>query len=167
MVRNCDEAFTPRLHRNAVEAFEWLISVLKKHKVPYQFSGGFAAKIYGAKRSLVDIDVDIPEDAFATLVKDVQPYLLYGPKMWRGEGFKVYLMTLNFKGQPIDIGGAYKTQIWHRKKKTWIPLATNLNEYCWKKVLNLRIKVIPKDELVKYKSMLNRRVDKKDLRDIA
>jgi hypothetical protein len=153
--------------KNTQEAFSWLITILQKHHIPYQISGGFAAKIYGAKRPLLDIDIDLPEERFDELLTDIGPYLIYGPKMWRGEGFKVYLMTLDYHGQAIDIGGSHLTQIWHRKKHAWVPLKTHLTHFTWKYLLHHRVKVIPKDELISYKSALNRRVDKKDLKDLV
>ena len=50
--------------RNAKTAFLWIIRILKKHRVPYQVTGGLAAKIYGAKRKLNDIDIDISKKDF-------------------------------------------------------------------------------------------------------
>ncbi len=45
-------------------ALGWILRVFKKHGVPYQVCGGFAAHLYGATRPINDIDIDIPRDAF-------------------------------------------------------------------------------------------------------
>ena len=156
-----------RYREDTERAFHWILDILAKHRVPYQVTGGMAAKIYGSNRPLLDIDIDIPEDRFAEIVVDLQPYIQLGPKMWRGEGFKVYLITLRYKGQDIDIGGAYRTQIWNRAEKRWVPCTTDLNRYSMKLVLGRRVRVIRKDDLIAYKSMLDRRVDRVDLGHLA
>lgn len=126
-----------------------------------------AAKIYGSRRALIDIDIDIPDSAFAKLLPYIQRYVIHGPRYWTGEGFKVFLVTLDYHGQPIDLGGSEMTMIWHRAKKRWEQLSTDFTAYKRKKVLDRIIRVIPKAELVRYKAILDRRVDRKDLRDIA
>ncbi len=155
-----------QFRKNTRDAFLWLLPLIQKHHIPYQITGGFAAKIYGAKRPLIDIDIDIPEEKFAELEKELRPFVIYGPCMWKGEGFKVYIMTLNYRGQLIDIGGSHLTKIWHKKRHAWVPCKTQLTHYTWKYLFHHRIKVIPKDELVRYKEALHRRVDAKDLHDL-
>ena len=45
--------------RHTKEAFEWIISILRNHKIPFEIIGGFAARLYGSRRMLADIDIDI------------------------------------------------------------------------------------------------------------
>jgi len=61
------------------EALHWIVGILRKHKVPFQISGGFAAKLYGATRPLNDIDIDIPDKCLVDVVSDVKKYIIYGP----------------------------------------------------------------------------------------
>ena len=50
--------------RNTKKALTWIVRVLRKYKVSFQISGGFAARAYGATRELADIDIYIPNKAF-------------------------------------------------------------------------------------------------------
>lgn len=152
--------------KNTQKALDWLVTLLQKHHIPYHISGGFAAKLYGARRPLLDIDVDIPEDRFSELVDELKPYLVFGPKRSCDEGFKLLLMTLIYHGQAIDIGGSQYTQIWHRKKHKWVPYKSQLIHYTWKYLFHHRVRVMPKEDLIAYKSVLDRRVDRKDLQDL-
>jgi hypothetical protein len=42
------------------QALNWIVSLLNRHHIPYQIVGGLAAKAYGARRALVDIDMYVP-----------------------------------------------------------------------------------------------------------
>jgi hypothetical protein len=63
--------------KKATDALRWVIDILNKHHIIYQVTGGLAAKIYGAKRALADIDLDLPDLAIRTILPEVKPYILY------------------------------------------------------------------------------------------
>ena len=150
--------------KNTKKAFLWIINILQKHKIPYQVTGGFAAKIYGSKRKLADID--IPETKFKDIFGSVGKYAIFGPKQYKAEGFDVYLMTLKYKGQLIDISGAGKCKIFDKVRKRWIKTPANLNKFTLKKAFGKKVKVITKKDLISYKSKLRRQVDKIDIADL-
>lgn len=150
--------------KNTKAAFLWIVGILRKNKIPYQITGGFAAKIYGSKRPLADIDIDIPENSFDKILPEVKNYITFGPKQYRAQGFDVLLMTLKYKGQLIDLSGARKCVIFNKTKNRWEKTPANLNKFRVKKVFAKKVKVILKNELVAYKSKLQRRVDKTDIR---
>lgn len=149
--------------RRTKDAFLWLISILEDEKVPYQITGGFAAKVYGSTRRLADIDVDIPKAYFPRILPRVSTYITMQPHQWHGEGFKCYLMCLRYRGQDIDVS-AYEDQFIHdaRSAKYVRMPVSPASEH--KRVYGRMVRVIPKKALIAYKRILSRSVD---LRDIA
>lgn len=47
--------------RQSKDALVGIVSLLRKQEIPFVITGGLAAPVYGSKRPLVDIDIDIPE----------------------------------------------------------------------------------------------------------
>ena len=147
--------------KKAQAAFGWVLPVLQRIQVPYQVSGGLTPKVYGSTRPLIDIDIDIPDSAFEAIMAEVGKYVVFGPHYWTGEGFKVFLMTLNYHGQIVDIGGSNLTKIWHKSKHRWTPLKSNFLDVTWKRILDKRSKVIPEEDLVAYKDASSKKPDAK------
>ncbi|HLG76660.1 MAG TPA: hypothetical protein VKX46_09600 [Ktedonobacteraceae bacterium] len=66
------------------EALDWIVSLLKRYAIPYQISGGLAARAYGATRPLVDIDLcaSLQESPHCqAFLAEIRPYLIreWGP----------------------------------------------------------------------------------------
>src|SRR5476649_2423021 len=100
-------------------ALMWILEILAKYQIPYQISGGLAARMYGSTRQLYDIDIDIPEERFAAVKRDVETYISYGPDWFKNECLELMLMTLNYNGQKIDLRGATKARIFNRAVGLW------------------------------------------------
>lgn len=140
--------------RDTKLALEWIVDILKKYQVPFQISGGCAAKIYGSPRELNDIDIDIPENCFEKIISDVKPYLVFGPAQYKDGKWDLYLMTLNYKGQEIDIGGQ-NAKISTKDCSQWIDFHTDFSKAMKKEFLGLEVPVIPKEDLISYKQLLD------------
>ena len=92
------------LSETARNALIWITGILEEKNIPFQISGGLAAKIYGSPRPLNDIDIDIPRDGFAKILSAVEAYIVFGPADYENGKWDLYLMTLDYHGQEIDIG---------------------------------------------------------------
>ena len=148
--------------RKTREAFKWIVGILRKYKIPFHVSGGLAARAYGSKRKLADIDIDIPNDCVEKILPDVKSYIIFGPERYVDDTFDALYMALRYKGQKIDISGS-TGKFFDRKKRKWIPYKVNFSRYTRKKVLGFIIPVITKEDLIGYKSRILRGVDKKDV----
>jgi hypothetical protein len=152
--------------KNTENAFKWIVGILQKNKIPYQLSGGFAARIYGSNRPLYDIDIEIPDKYFDKLLPYVRDYLVYGPQRYLDETFDLFLMTLKYKGQKIDISGCETDRLFNHQTKQWEFCDTKINDVVEKELYGLTVPVIKLPDLVAYKEKIRRSTDLEDVKAI-
>src|SRR3989338_5844801 len=120
--------------KNTKSAFNWIISILQKHKLPYRISGGFAARIYGSKRKLSGIDIDTIDMALNKVLPDVQKYALHNPNRYKGREWDCYYLGLRYKGQEIGLMGVNHAKIVDKTKQKWIRYKVDFSKVSKKKV---------------------------------
>lgn len=147
-------------------ALKWVVEILEKHRVPFVVTGGLAAKTYGSKRALFDIDLDIPDDRFSDLLEDAKPYIISGPASYQDEHWKLFAMTLQYDGWNIDLSGAESAQTFDQKTGKWIPCPTDLSHFELCEIDGIKIPVMSKDDLVAYKRLVGRDTDLSDIDEI-
>lgn len=147
-------------------ALMWITGILNKHKIPFQISGGFAAKLYGSPRPLNDIDLDIPKERFAEIVDEIKSYIVFGPAEYKDKKWNLYLITLNYHGQEIDIGST-DVKIHDNTTDTWLDFLSDLSESIEMEVEGIKVSVIPKKDLIDYKKYLDGDHQKIDIDSIS
>ena len=152
--------------KNTKNAFKWIVSLLRENKIPFQLSGGFAARIYGSNRPLHDIDIEIPDKYFDKLLPHVKDYLFYGPQRYLDETFDLLLMTLRYEGQEIDISGCETDKLFNHQTKQWESCGTKINDVVEKEFYGLTVPVIKWQDLVAYKEKIRRPTDLEDVKAI-
>lgn len=151
--------------KNTEKAFYWIVDILGTHHIPFQITGGMAARIYGSHRALADIDIDIPEEKFDDILIDVKEYIVFGPKRFVDENWDLLLMTLNYEGQEIDICSD-RVKIHNAKTGEWQENRTDFLHSENHEIYGILVPVIKKDKLIEYKQILNRQVDAEDIKEI-
>ena len=145
--------------RDTEGAFKWIINILEKHNIPFQIKGGLASRLYGVERELADIDISIPEENFDELIRDIKDFIIYGPEQYLDKEWDLKLITLRYKGQDIDIAGAFEKKNFDKIKKEWIKIPSNFSTSVYMDVYGLKVPVINKEELIAYKKIISRDVD--------
>ena len=148
--------------KNTEGAFKWIVGLLIQNNIPFQISGGFAAKLYGANRSLFDIDIDIKGKDFDKLLPFVKNHILSGPKKYLDDSFDLQLLTLEYQGQRIDLGASDNSKIFNAISKQWQECETNFDLFEEHEIYGLMVPVITWQELVKYKEIIRRPTDLED-----
>jgi len=153
--------------KNTEKAFKWIVGILEKHGILFQITGGLAARIYGSKRSLNDIDIDIPDSCFSRILKDVEKFIVYGPAHYIDERWDCKLMTLKFEEQEIDISGADSMKICDARTGEWKSMPTDFSRSVEKNIFGINVPVIPPEALVDYKQMLIGEHQKEDIASVS
>lgn len=143
------------MEEKTLNALRWIIGVLNTNGIQYQISGGFAAKLYGSPRKLNDIDIDISERFFSKILPEIKAYITFGPERFKDGKWDLELVTLNYFGQEIDLGGIDSAQISNFDRSKWItlpPLSPKTQDI---EVEGVWVKVIPPHDLIAYKEQLD------------
>lgn len=104
-------------------ALEWIVDALNQHSVRYQVIGGLAAKAYGARRRLVDIDIYIPFDEADSLLKEIQPYVIWGPEHYIGDEeipWDLTFLKIEYGGHRIELAdSSSEPKFYDRRRRCW------------------------------------------------
>lgn len=152
------------MRKNTKEAFKWIVGILRKNDIPFLISGGLAARIYGSKRPLYDIDIEVQDKYFNKLLPLVRNNVIYGPKRYLDETFDVLLITIKYQGQEIDISGCETDKFYNHETKQWEPSGTKINNFAETNIYGLKVPVIKKQDLLTYKIRTGRLVDLEDIK---
>ncbi|MFA5773524.1 MAG: hypothetical protein WC908_02515 [Candidatus Paceibacterota bacterium] len=154
------------IEKNTETALKWIVNILQKHNIPFQIGGGFAARVYGVKRELADIDIAIPTDKLNELLSEVKDYITYDLRHYLDKKWDCIGMTVNYEGQEIDFVGAQGKKIFDEVNKEWITFENDFSNSEYKEIYGIKIPVMPKEKLIVYKSILKRDVDLIDLEEL-
>ncbi len=149
--------------RHTEAALRWVVDILHKEHIPFEIDGGLAAEMYGAKRELADIDINVGE-GFDRILPHVREYIHYGPTHYEDDQWRVYLMTIKFAGQNIDISPLDQMSYYDPQEKVWVPFSTDLSNVRVMRYLDMDLPFIAEEKLIAYKEIMGRGVDRKDVR---
>ncbi len=153
--------------RKIREAFCWIIEILKEYKVPYRVSGGFAARVYGSKRKLADIDFDTTDATLHKILPEVKNYKVYGPVRYKDKEWNCLALELKYKCQEIGLIGMNSTKIFDKPRKKWVKFNCNFKKSEEKIIYGRKVKVISKEDLINYKKKIKRKVDLQDIKNLS
>lgn len=154
-----------KLPKNILRVLFWMVDLLENNAIEYELTGGLAARCYGSKRKIIDIDFDLRKEELDKIARLVPENVVSGPRQYIDDGFNIRLLTLKKYGVSIDlsVAGGEKLQ---DKNQQWHHLPTNWKDKDVIYVQNRPIKIIGREELIAYKKVLNRAEDRADIREM-
>jgi hypothetical protein len=150
-------------------ALEWIVRAAGRHGLPYQVVGGLAALAHGGSRPLHDIDLYMPfgDPRWPDFLTEVKPHVVWGPEsVVEGSWYLTYL-KIDRHGQRIEIGDPAGLRIRDAATGEWIDQVIDFGSSVSRTALGCDIDVMPVDQLVAYKRILGRDVDRQDVRELT
>jgi predicted nucleotidyltransferase len=145
----------------------WIVNLLKNNNIQFIITGGLAAIYYGSDRDLYDIDIDIYQKDInklsALLDNYIGPHNYIGPQRYVDKHWNIYLLTLKYKKQLIDISCVDDAQIFNSIINNWQYIKTDISSYNEVELFGINVPIINKEELIEYKMMLGRSEDIYDI----
>lgn len=154
---------TPKLDSKTIEALKWIVDILNRLNINYQISGGLAGKFFGSKRDLNDIDIDISENDFKTILPEIEKYIIYGPSRYKDLKWDLELITLNYNGQEIDISGAESLRISNKERTSWISFHVDFSKSQEIVFNEMKLKIVNPKDFIDYKKELDGEHQKEDI----
>jgi RimJ/RimL family protein N-acetyltransferase len=149
------------------KALRWITRQLELMGVPFQAVGGLAARGYGARRPLQDLDFYIPTSRLDQVAAALPDHLLRPPERHRDEHWDLTFMKLGYVDCDIELGGADDARYFDRHAQRWRGADIDFTSSVDVEILGVRVPTIPLDQLRRYKSGLDRDVDRQDLEEIG
>jgi hypothetical protein len=145
------------MEEKTLNALKWIVGILNENNIPYFIGGGMAAHIYGSGRSVNDIDVSISGKYFSAIVPLVKKFITAGPKHYKNDKWDCTTLSLNYKGQDIDMTDA-DTLLMSKKDGTgWIRNKEIYQKYpnVLKEVGGITVSLMDPRVLLEYKQELD------------
>ena len=149
------------------KALHWIMSILENEGISYQIVGGMAAYIHGGKRPIADIDLYIRQSDADTLLNRVEPYISKPLKRYVEGAWNLEYFQLIYQQQKIEVGLSPGAKIWDKTSQQWVDQTIVFSDSVIGFYHNLEVPVMPRDTLIKYKSILGREVDLIDIAEIS
>ena len=74
---------------------------------------------------------------------------------------------MEYRGQVIDISGTDSERLYDRRTRRWVKSRIDIENVTLRTVYGIHAPLIPKDQLIAYKSIIRRPVDLTDIRALA
>jgi len=159
--------------QSSLNALKFIIPFLEKKKFSWLITGGFAAYIYGVKRDLTDIDIDIETEAstplFQEFLKEIKLYIIQDLEHYIDKNYDNYNVELIYEGQLIDICPSKNLKIFDKSKNGYRHFyEEGFPNPTMKEFKGLLLPLLPKDIIIKNKEMLvsQRETDIKDIESL-
>lgn len=128
----------------AVSALRYIIPFLEKYKFKWCISGGFACYLYGVRRPIPDIDIDVEADKddekFKSFIGDIKEFTTLKFQRWitADKNYDNWVMEATVNGQVLSICSTKNLKLLNKK--------TGEYEFFYKNG-------IPKPEIISFKGL--------------
>jgi len=132
-------------------ALNWILPILNNVEAPFHITGGLAAHLYGAKRPVNDIDIDLPSNFLDSISPELTKYTQFAPQRHRDTTWDLFVTTLDYEGQLIDLTGDMDAYVSNKLTGNWDPIAMNFDDVVWVAAFGHKLPLKNPKDLIDYK----------------
>ncbi len=163
----------PNKERIAVDALKFIIPLIEKRNFHWLITGGFASYVYGVKRDLTDIDIDIATEArtpaFKDFLKEIKPHITQNLEHYVDQNYDNYNFEITYNSQMIDICPSQNLKIFNETSNQYeLFYKERFPRPEMKNFHDLQLPLLPKKLIIKNKEMLiwKRETDIEDIKGL-
>ena len=158
--------------KKAFQALQFIIPIIKRYNFRWMITGGFASYVYGVKRPITDIDIDIQTSKnhkkFKGFLNELKPFITQRLEHFNDINYDYYNFEITYHGQLIDICPSKELRIFNKRNEGYVSLYGLFGGFPKPKIIKwygLRLPLLPKQMIIKNKEMLiwKRKPDYKDI----
>lgn len=153
--------------RSPARALERVLAALSDLGVPAQAVGGLACRAWGGGRDLVDLDFYVPERALARVEAAVPDWIRAPAGPVAAEHWELRVLPLEVEQWRVELGGAEGARYRRGPGAPWHDAAVGFERSTPRTAFGVDVPVMPLEELVRYKRVLDREVDQVDLHELT
>ncbi|MGK5741543.1 hypothetical protein [Micromonospora sp. URMC 103] len=154
--------------RDIDRALTWIVSVLRRHRVPFQIVGGLAAYAYGGRRPIVDLDFYAPLADADSFLAEIAEHTVWGPEDYQDDSWKLRFMKIDYGPVRIEIGDtSSEPELFDRIAHRWVRQHIDFTRSTSRTAFGMVLPVMPLEELLSYKAALSRPVDLLDIEELT
>ena len=147
------------------QSLKKIVTELQKNSIEFQITGGLAAILYGSKRPLYDIDIDVSKKDIARVIGLFRHNIVNDFDHLSDGMFDLYLLTMNMKGVLIDVSQIEDAYVFNKAGQK-IKMNTDISKMNYIAWEGLYLPVQDKQDLIAYKKILGRDTDLTDIEQI-
>jgi hypothetical protein len=155
-------------------ALKYIVPLLKKYNFKWCISGSFACYLYGVKRSIGDIDIDVEADEkdkdFRSLVNDVKQYTDFPFQLWIDKNYDNWVINVVVRDQLLSICPTRNLKLFNKEKGEYELFYEN-GEIATPRIFSFRdikIPISPPEYVIRMKEALavKKQADKRDISEM-
>ncbi|MDA1061246.1 MAG: hypothetical protein O3B47_05670 [bacterium] len=156
--------------QRAKKALNYIIPILKKFNFRWCISGSFACYLYGVKRPIAAIDIDVEtykdDPAFKRFIKEVEPFTQLPFQLWIDKNYDNWVMDVVFEKQLLSICTTSDLKLLNKKSQIYeLYYKQGIPEPLFIDFEGIALPVAPKESVLKMKEALahKKAVDRVDI----
>ena len=148
-------------------ALRWVCGLLDAAGIPFQLAGDVAAAAHGASRPIRSVELFVAAEHVPALLRAAEEHVVDYPWRRMDDAWDRAGLSLSHDGMTIAVSVTEAARFKEAATGAWRDADMDITASVLLKVLEVDAPVMPRAQLLAQKRLLDREVDRQDIRDIA